>query len=65
MALSIASFIADLEAAVHDVQKALPALEALLTVADKIKPLLPAADQVIVTEIETAVNTLISALSKV
>ena len=65
MALSFNSVLADLEKVVAEGHAAVPALEALLTVVDKVKPLVPPADQALVTEGETALRALIVVLSKV
>lgn len=65
MALSLSGVLADVEAAFGDATKAVPALQVLVKVATEIKPLLPVADQVFVTDGETIVNDLISVLSKV
>lgn len=65
MALSLSGVIADVEAAIGDADKAVPALQVLLKVAEEVKPLLPAADQAFVTDGESIVNALISVLSKV
>jgi hypothetical protein len=65
MALSFTNLLAELENVVAEAQKAAPAIEALLTVAEKVKPLLPAADQALVTNAEAALTALVSVLSKV
>jgi hypothetical protein len=65
MAVSFTSIVADLTNVVTEAQKAVPALEALLTVVEKVKPLVPAADQTLVTEGESALTALISVLAKV
>jgi hypothetical protein len=65
MSLSLSGVIADVEAAIGDAPKALPALQLLVKVAGEVKPLLPAADQAYVTDGEAILNGLISVLSKV
>lgn len=65
MSLSLSGVIADVEAAIGDADKAVPALQVLLKVAEEVKPLLPAADQAYIADGESIVNALISVLSKV
>ena len=64
MAVSLSSVIAEVEAAIGDAGKAVPALQVLVKVATEVKPLLPAADQALVTDGETVINALISVISK-
>jgi hypothetical protein len=64
MALSLSGVIAEVEAALGDADKAVPALELLLKVAADVKPELPAEDQAIVTEGESIVSALISVITK-
>jgi hypothetical protein len=65
MALSLSGVLADIEAAIGDADKAVPALQVLVKVAEDAKLLLPVDDQVFVTDGVTIVNALITALSKV
>jgi hypothetical protein len=65
MSLSLSGVIADIEAAIGDASAAVPALQALVKIANDAKPVLPAADQVFVTDGVTIVNDLITILSKV
>jgi hypothetical protein len=64
MSLSIASVLADLQSVVTEGQKAVPALEALLTVAEKVETLLPADDQAIVKDGVEALTALLDVLAK-
>jgi hypothetical protein len=64
MSLSFSSIVADLENVVADAQKAVPALELVQSWLPKVAPLLPAADQALVADVETALAAAIDILSK-
>jgi hypothetical protein len=65
MALSFSGLLADLENVLAEAQKALPDLETVLSLAEKVKPLLPAEDQALLGDAETALTALVDILSKV
>jgi hypothetical protein len=65
MAVSLTSVIAEIEAAVGDADKAVPALQVVVKVVDEVKPLLPSDEQAYATDAVTVLNGLIAVLSKV
>ena len=62
--MSVTSLLAEIEKIASEAKSALPALEALQSVLAKVKPIVPAADQALFAEGETALAALIAVLSK-
>jgi len=65
MALSVSSIVADLEKAVAEAKTALPALQTVLSWAQKVEPFLPAQEQTLDKDAVAVLTALVDVLSKV
>lgn len=65
MAISVSDIVADLEKVVSEAKAAAPAIETVLSWAEKVKPFLPAQEQALDADAVAVLTALVDVLSKV
>ena len=65
MAISVSGVVADLENIVSKAKAAEPAIETVLSWAEKVKPFLPATEQGLDADVVAVLTALVDVLSKV